>query len=313
MRNNLMVAAATLVAAVTVPAAATSGQTVDNPCEATAGRSITYVGVSSDTSDFASSGLGAAGFWFPQFDSLTPVTGRPTGENARDSVPTWVRPLSHFPEDPDFGTRTFSQDGPARSAGTRPEWATVKLPDGLAGGSGAIVDPATAGNSNNTINRIQLQGDVPSTFYFHVVTDNTGGDHDPTGQIRARGNVGSIDRDDTQVEADTYPQAGDLSFDGKPDVYTFRYNGFEAGDYLKLRLSGDPSPETGASFGGLLFDETFTGDQTPPGVPCPTPPPSTTTPTPTTGTAPITEPAVAVTPSNAQPAQPVSSQATFAG
>lgn len=231
-------------------------------------RSITYVGVTYDRTDLQALGIGAEGFWFPQFAASTPVTERPTGENARDALPSWVTPFNHVSGPFDLGCdleglqggclptyvfRTFSQDGPARSAGGHPDWSALVPPDGKAGRSGAIVDPHTRGNVNNTINRIQLTDGAPSTFYLHVLTDNTKGEHDPTGRIQARGNIGPLDAD-VQVEADTFPRDGDLVFNGIADVYTFRYDGFVPGDYLKVRLSGDATGG-GASFGGLLFDE----------------------------------------------------------
>ena len=268
MPARMWATAALLVAVVAVasvpdPAA---GQADDPRCAALVdGRSITAVGVTPSTPDLASAGLGGEGWWFPQVAAPAPVEGRPTGEGARAALPPWVAPLSHFPEDPDFGARTFSQDGPARSAGGQPGWAVLTLPDGETGAAGAIVDPATAGNTNNTVNRIALQGAVPATFYLHVVVDATAGQHDPTGLLRARGNVGPDDRDEAQVEPDADP---DLSFDGVPDVVTFRYDGFRAGDYLKLRLRGEPPPATGAGFSGLLFDTGFAGDTTAPAPDC---------------------------------------------
>lgn len=151
---------------------------------------------------------------------------------------------------PTYLFRTFSQDGPARSAGGRASWDTFTLPDGTTGRSGAIVDPHTAENSNNTINRIQLRDGAPSTFYLHVVTDNTANEHDPANLVRGRGNVGPFDLD-LQVESDDAPGTCDLTFNGTADVYTFRFDGFLPGDYLKLRLNGGPD---GGSFGGLRAD-----------------------------------------------------------
>jgi hypothetical protein len=215
--------------------------------------SITYVGVIYDQTDLDRLSIGHAGYWFPQFDAPSPVEGRPTGENVRDGLPSWAGPLNHATSilDPNFSTRTFSQDGPARSKGGQAAWNTLTLPDGETGLSGAIVDPHTIGNSNNTINRIQLNAGVPATFYFHVITDNTNFEHDPTNRLRARGRAGGVD-----IEANTYPQTANLHFNGIADVYTFRYDGFAMGDFIKLQLNGDPTKE-GASFGGFLFDETF--------------------------------------------------------
>jgi hypothetical protein len=227
-------------------------------------QTITYIGVLYDQTNFDRLHIGNSGYWFPQFDASMPVAGRPTGENARDALPSWAGPLNHatasIPDLPFFPTRTFSQDGPARSKGGQPAWNTFTLPDSEVGLSGAIVDPFTAGNSNNTINRIQLNAGVPSTFYFHVVTDNTNFEHDPTNRLRARGNTGEIAPGlggGVDIEANTFPQTADLVFNGIADVYTFRYDGFSGGDFIKLQLNGDPPPKGGASFGGLLFDEAF--------------------------------------------------------
>ena len=59
------------------------------------------------------------------------------------------------------------------------------------------------------------------------------------------------------IEANTYPQTAQLAFNGITDVYTFRYDGFAGGDFIKLQLNGNPAPARGASFGGFLFDLTF--------------------------------------------------------
>jgi len=216
--------------------------------------SITFVGVIYDRTDLELLNIGRAGYWFPQFDAASPVSGRPTSENERNALPAWAGPLNHVTSifDPSFSTRTFSQDGPARSKGGQADWSTVRLPNGETGLSGAIVDPHTRGNSNNTINRIQLGAGVPSTFYFHILTDNTNFDHDPTNRLRARGDVGG-----SNLAADFFPVTANLAFNGIPDIYTYRYDGFSPGDFIKLQLNGDPAPKGGASFGGLLFDVTF--------------------------------------------------------
>jgi hypothetical protein len=246
--------------------------TVEEPTQAIPdSRSITYVGAIYDEPDLSSIEIGSAGYWLPQFNAPSPAEVRPTDENAIDRLPEWVGPLNHFsilaPGEgcsdealergcrPGFGFRTFSQDGPATSSGGRSEWSTLTTPDGATGISGAIVDPHTDGNSNNTVNRIQLEEGVPLTFYVHVIADNTAGSHDPTAALRARGNIGLFDLDD-QVEPDVLLEPCDLLFNGVPDIYTFRFDGFAAQDYVKLRLSGTPGAG-GASFAGFLFDETF--------------------------------------------------------
>ena len=235
-------------------------------------RSITFVDVLRDRTDLARLGLGTAGSWFAQFAAQSPTAGAPTGDNARDALPGWVAAFNHTtsPADPgctDPGAlvrgctptyyfRTFSQDGPARSAGGQPGWSRLRLPSGECGASGAIVDPHTyddGPNVNNTINRIQLRSGAPSSFYVSVVTDNTGGQHDP-GRLELRGNVGLLDVPsevaDSQVEA-TFVTRPDMTGNGIPDVYVFHVDGFTDGDYLKLRLEGATAP---ASFAGLLFD-----------------------------------------------------------
>jgi hypothetical protein len=93
---------------------------------------------------------------------------------------------------------------------------------------------------------------VPDSFYVHVVTDNTSREQDPTELVMARGNVGPLDAN-IQVDPEVYPTRDDLTFNGIPDVYTFRFDGFAPGDYIKLRLSAH-ADGAGASFGGLLFD-----------------------------------------------------------
>lgn len=215
---------------------------------------ITFIGVIRDQTDFKKLKIGRAGYWFPQFDSKEPVAGQPTNDNARDSLPAWVAPLNHVTNflDPAYKTRTFSQDGPARSAGGQPKWNKLTLPGGEKGLSGAIIDPHARKNSNNTINRIQLRDRVPATFFFHVVTDNTNKEHDPTIRLHVRGNTGGVD-----IEAKTLPRKSDLKFNGIADVYSFRCDNFQAGDFLKLRLSGDSQGGGGPSFGGLLCDTSF--------------------------------------------------------
>jgi hypothetical protein len=220
---------------------------------AKAAGTITYIGVVRDQTDFKKMNIGKAGYWFPQFRAKSAVAGRPTGENARDALPRWIAPLNHVTSifNPAYKTRTFSQDGPARSAGGNSTWDAFTLPNGETGRSGAIVDPHARKNTNNTINRIQIRDRVPGTFFFHVVTDNTNQEHDPNIRLHVRGHTGGAD-----IEAKTTPKTSDLKFNGVADVYTFRCDGFEEGDFLKLRLSGD-STGGGPSFGGVLFDTTF--------------------------------------------------------
>ncbi len=219
-----------------------------------AAATITYIGVIHDRTDFKQLNIGKAGYWFPQFGAKSPVAGRPTDENVCDALPAWAGPLNHVTSflDPAYLTRTFSQDGPGRSKGGQPKWNEFTLPYGKTGRSGAIVDPHACKNSNNTINRIQLGKGTPPTFFFHIVTDNTNREHDPTNRLQARGNSNGVD-----LEANTSPKGEELKFNGIADVYTFRYDGFGEGDFIKVRLNGDPNHQEGPSIGGFLFDTVF--------------------------------------------------------
>ena len=266
--------------------------TLDGLRSAAGDRTITYAGTIHDRPDLRRAHLGRAGHWFAQFDAPGPITGAATSDNVRDALPGWVSALNHteHPADPGctepgalqrgclptYLFRTFSQDGPARSAGGFPAWAVLRLPDGSCGRAGAIVDPHTfvaeqavpdptglvspptgdrRPNNNNTVNRIQLQDGTPSTFFVGIVTDTTAGAHDP-GRVEVRGNVGVVDHReevaDSQIEPDGAPGPAALAGNGIPDIHVFRIDGFTSGDYLKLRLQGRSSP---ASFAGVVFDE----------------------------------------------------------
>jgi len=276
------------------PAARADGPSPESTLDGVQGdkgeRKIEFVGALRNRSDLTSLLIGNEGSWFPRFDADA-GTGS-TGENARDALPEWVSPFNHTTFDPENGRadpgctepgaledgcmptyafRTFSQDGPAHSA-SDPGWGLLRLPSEECGRSGAIVDPKTfegdEPNGNNTINRIQLQGEVPSPFYISVLTDNTARQLDPS-ELLIRGNVGLLDVPsevaDSQVEPSPEPKG--LHFNGVPDLYVFRVSGFFSGDFLKLRLVGSDSP---ASFGGLLFDVDRPRDSTSDAIgPCP--------------------------------------------
>jgi hypothetical protein len=259
-----------LTAASAATAAPDPVSTLDGAVGDRGARRITFVKTIGDRTDLR--GLGRSGSWFAHFDAADPVAGAPTAARARDALPSWVGAFNHteHPGDPGctgagdldrgclptYNFRTFSQDGPARSAGGHARWAALRLPNGECGGAGAIVDPHTAGsNNNNTINRIQLQDGVPERFFIGILTDTTDGAHDPD-RLEVRGNVGVIDQRQevapTQVEAASAPSAADLVGNGRPDVHVFLVEGFRSGDYLKLRLRGATTP---ASFSGVVFDE----------------------------------------------------------
>ena len=219
--------------------------------------SITYVGEIADRTDFhAAPRLGTLGYWFPQFNAPNPVADRSTNEQERNVLPPWAGPLVHLDSvfDLKFASRTFSQDGPCRSMGGFPTFNRFTLPDGEVGLSGIILDPHAAANTSNTVNRIKLNAGTPASFYLRIVVDNSAGKHNAITRIRARGHHTGAD-----VEPNTFPAPGPAGFNGTADIYTFRFDGFTAGDFIKIQFVGMPGKASdggsgGASFGGIMFD-----------------------------------------------------------
>ena len=183
--------------------------------------------------------LGDAGFWFANFDAPAPVSGAAIDSNERDSLPSWVT------VDPTPDT-TFPTT--ATTKGGQPTWATLTLPDGEVGRSGAVVDSNTANNSNS-IRALALGAGTPSKFRFYVVTDNTAGQHDPATRLRARGEhpLG------TDFSGPNAPPGLAASFNSSPDVWSWVYTGFAAGDIIKLQLNSGNAGEQ-ASIAGIMFD-----------------------------------------------------------
>ena len=219
--------------------------------------SITYVGKTTDRTDFqAPPKMGTLGFWFPQFNAPSAVSHRPTSENERNGLPSWAGPLVHLNSvvDPNFLSRTFSQDGPCRSKGGVATFNLFTLPSGEIGRSGIILDPHAAGNTSNSVNRIKLGEGTPASFLLRIVVDNTDGKHHAITRLRARGHHAGVD-----LEPNTFPVPGAAGFNGIADVYTFRYDGFTAGDFIKIQFNGMPGDTKsdgpgGASFAGIMFD-----------------------------------------------------------
>lgn len=211
-------------------------------------KTITFLGKTADTTNYSSTGMniGKAGFWFPQFNASTAgggVTGQLTDDNDRNSLPSWA--LMNFTRDFSDPTRTFSLDsGGVYSEGGDPAWNLFTLPDDEVGLSGSVVDPQTKNNSNNTVNKIILSAGVPQSFLLHIVVDNTNGEHDPASRLEARAETPAIDNRINTTVAD---------FNGIADVYTFKYDGWLATDFIKLRLNSGVIGEA-AGFAGLMFD-----------------------------------------------------------
>ena len=139
----------------------------------------------------------------------------------------------------DAGEEAFAKGGESN-------WASLTTPEGFGGSgtglSGALVDPRATNNSNNTISDMPILAGAPSSFLLHVITDNTNLEHDPLNKIRAREDVGGEDS-----------QASNLTFDGSPDVYTFRYDGVVAGDAIKIQLNSGVAGEA-PSIAGIMID-----------------------------------------------------------
>jgi len=204
-------------------------------------QSITFIG-STAGSDYSDTGLdlGNAGFWFAQFNAASPVSGAAIDNNDRDSLPAWVT-INPAPD------TTFAST--ATTKGGQPNWATLTLPNGETGLSGAVVDSNTANNSNNTIRALALGAGTPSSFFFHVVTDNTAGEHDPASRLRARGERSGV----FDISGPNAPAGLAANMNGSPDVYTWRYDGFASGDIIKLQLNSGNASEQ-ASIAGIMFD-----------------------------------------------------------
>jgi len=217
-------------------------------------QSITFVGETVDQTDFAALGYGQTGYYFPQFAASSPVTQKWTADNMRFSMPSWLG----FEFDSAQPNRTFSLDaglfdlGPPTvfgvySEGGQTGWNSLTLPTGETGLSGAVVDEAADNNSNNSVNRIQLGAGVPSSFLMRIVVDNTNLEHDPAGRLRARGDTDNVDPVDVDVKLTN------LTFNGIADVYTFRYDHFVAGDFIKIQLNSGVAG-VDPSIGGIMFD-----------------------------------------------------------
>ena len=94
---------------------------------------------------------------------------------------------------------------------------------------------------------------TPLSFIVSVFVDNCNSQHSSLNRIAARGETALGE----PVEPDVSPEPGAASFNGVPDLYRFRFDGFGEGDHIKVRLNGQAGRVKdggGASFGGLLFD-----------------------------------------------------------
>lgn len=214
---------------------------------AVAQKTIMPAGITLDTTDYSAAGanLGTAGFWFTNFNSNTPNTGSPVDFNHVNQLPGWVQP-DFDPMSPGYSFGTDA--GGVTSSGGHTPWNFLTLPDSTNGLSGSLVDPGAVNNSNNTVKRIVLGPGTPSSFLMHVVVDNTNNEHNPANRIRGRAESadGIFDED---FRYNTSP--GD--FNGIADVYSFQYDGWEDGDFIKIQLNSGVDM-IAPGFAGLMFD-----------------------------------------------------------
>jgi len=204
----------------------------------------------SGVSDFSSTGLdlGKAGYWFYNFNASTPVTGAAPESNDRRSLPSWVS----VDLDPNSSSYTFPGPGngetQAFSAGGQVGWSDIVLPTGESGLSGAVVAPDSNGDSDNIIQNITLGPGTPKSFLWSIVVDNTGpgfGDFDFSKRMKVRAKIGGVDEINLRLN-----KLQDV--DGAPDVYTFQFDNFEAGDLLRLQVRSSAGHPAGIA--GMLFD-----------------------------------------------------------
>ena len=76
--------------------------------------------------------------------------------------------------------------------------------------------------------------------------DNTSGEHDPVGRLQSRG-----DSDVRTLDEDV--ELNGITVNGNTDIYTFQYDGYGEGDFIKIRLNSGVAGEA-PGFGGLMFD-----------------------------------------------------------
>ncbi len=222
---------------------------------AAGGHALTYVGKQSNITDFT--GYGQLLYYFPLFGLTSPETGQRTDERTVYYSGIF-REFEHH-RLLDLETRTFSPDAYGSPLGVKTKggfahWPVFTLPNGQTGRAGAVYDDATLDeNSNNTINQVITLFDQPSDFCLNIITDNTAGENNPDKRFEAR-----LDSGGTQID---FNLAGhpDFTFDGQPDMYTFRYEGMNDDERFKIRLSTFATDEgKGAGFGGIMVSDIST-------------------------------------------------------
>ena len=211
-------------------------------------QTIVYVGKQSIT-DFT--GYGQHLQYWPLFGFTSGETARRTDDPACIELTPSFEAFKHHYLLPG---RTFSNDGLGNPIGTKtrggyPTWDTFKLPNGTVGRSGTFYDESNVDNSNNTVNEMKISSTTLSEFCLNLITDNTAGEHNANVQLEARS-----DKVDLGLAGNP-----DLSFDGKTDMYTFRYQGMKQGDIIKIRFQCSAvSGCKGAGLGGIMVSDIST-------------------------------------------------------
>ncbi len=210
-------------------------------------QTITYVGKQSIT-DFT--GLGQHLQYWPLFGLTSEQTAQRTdAPGCIELTPSFADFKHHYL----LPGRTFSNDALGNPIGTKTRggyanWAMFTLPSGQVGRSGTFYDESNIDNSNNTVNEMKIDVTTLSEFCLNLVTDNTAGEHDPDVRLQARSDT---------VDLDVAP--GDLTFDGQTDMYTFRYQGMQNNDVVKIRMQcSSASGCKGAGLGGIMVSDIST-------------------------------------------------------
>lgn len=230
------------------------------------GATVRYVGKITDVTDFSAAtglDLGKYGYYFPQFGQSTPKSKRTAKDNMRFSKPVWQgdwefkvfeqcggKFCNLFSPDAGVFDVTQGEEGiGVYSESNGDAWAHIKFTGGE-GNSGTIVDESANGNSNNTVNHIRMKADAPADFCMSILTDNTANEHDIRGGLAAR--IGWYQDENLEAGTAKVP-AGDLVYNGVPDLYVFKFSNMTADDFIKIRLNGGDGNDPG--FGGLMFDD----------------------------------------------------------
>ena len=158
---------------------------------------VTYVHKVSGITDFA--GYGEYGFYFPLFGRHAYDDEKKTSSGMEFWNPRGFGWEFDIRDD----DRTFSPDaGPfgdccnlerigVYTAGGDTSWDYFHLPNGRSGYAGTTVDEAARNNTNQSINRIEIGPDTPSSFCLRILQDSTNGRFDSDGRLTARARAGN--------------------------------------------------------------------------------------------------------------------------